>query len=88
MAKRRKTYPIKKLIAKANMALESSKLTPEQRYTLFYFVADILHETGNYRGFNYIDWYEGGIDQWKADGKPKDTEPYLGDQSKRFFYYS
>ena len=29
----------------------------------------VLHDSGNYRGFTYLFWDEGGCEQWRADGQ-------------------
>ena len=84
--KPRKTLPIKDLIERANAIMAKDQPAPAHRMTIFSFVQDILMDTGNYRGFNYIHWAESGCKQWRADGEPDDLAPYLGDQSKRFFY--
>ena len=55
MGKNRKTYQVKKLVEKANdFFLNSADHKKEERHSIFAFVADILHDTGNYRGFNYL----------------------------------
>lgn len=47
----------------------------------------ILMETGNYRGFNFVQWTkEGGFENWQKDGEPRDNTAYLGDQSRRIYY--
>jgi hypothetical protein len=57
-----------------------------ERIALHSLLTTILHDTGNYRGFNYIDWRDGGYDKWVQDGEPDDKARYLGDQTKTFFY--
>lgn len=49
-------------------------------------LSDILMETGNYHGFNYDAWTNGGWQQWRQDGEPYPNTAYLGDQTKVTFY--
>lgn len=48
----------------------------------------ILHETGNYAGFNFLDWLRGGYEKWIEAGAPKFPEKakFLGDESKRVYF--
>ena len=46
----------------------------------------VLHQTGNYKGYNYLDWLEGGCDRWVADGKPENNKKYLGPDHKRLYF--
>lgn len=56
MPRSRKTIEIKKLVEKANnFMLHSRDDQINERKALHHFVADILHDTGNYWGFNYLD---------------------------------
>lgn len=50
----RKTYPIKDLVAKANKAFRAEGGTVEGRRAIFGIVSAVLHDTGNYAGFNYL----------------------------------
>ncbi len=56
MAKARKTVSIVELVARANTALE---VTPDEwtreREAIASFVSMILLDTGNYKGFAYLD---------------------------------
>ena len=47
---------------------------------------NVLHETGNYHGFGYIGWMEGGYQRWKAAGEPEDKEEYRGNEYDRIYY--
>ncbi len=48
----------------------------------------ILHESGQYKGFNYNEWLEGGFTKWREDGEPgfPEKEKYLGDQTNRTYH--
>jgi hypothetical protein len=90
MSKRRSTVNVASILEKANhyLACQSGKYgpTPDQRLGVCSLLETILHDTGNYAGYNLIGWLNGGHDKWISDGKPSDNRPYLGDDSRRFYY--
>ena len=46
-----------------------------------------LHSTGNYQGYNFIEWIkEGGYERWVAAGKPDDKAEFIGNESRRMYY--
>lgn len=58
----------------------------QARYALSELLENILNNTGNYRGFEYLNWTRnGGYHQWMADGEPDfpEMDNYLGDKSRR-----
>lgn len=56
MAKAKKTIQVQEIITMANSMLDNSADANVQgREAVFNFVADILHRTGNYRGFTYTE---------------------------------
>jgi len=62
----RKTYPVADLTARVNKALatEAEGNTPEFRSALAGLLEGVLHDTGNYHGFQYIgEWQEGVTDE-------------------------
>lgn len=85
MKRAKKTIKVEDLKNRINNGIRRG-LTKEIRLTLAIVLADILHETGNYKGFNYIEWVEGGHAQWVNDGKPEDNSPYIGDKSLIEYY--
>lgn len=67
----RKTIHVSRIIEKANDFFENSH--PDKtadRKAVAYFTADILHETGNYKGFNYLE-SESNLHagHWGKDGR-------------------
>jgi hypothetical protein len=53
----RKTIPVKSLVEKTNsFLLHSDDKEKEARQIRMLIIEDILHETGNYRGFCYLHW--------------------------------
>ncbi len=84
--RRRKTIQVEWIRTEVNNMLAISTCSPAERDAMASVLTAILHHTDNYRGFNYTEWVQGGHDQWKADGKPNDNTPYLGDQSRKVYY--
>lgn len=85
--RKRKTVGIAGIKAEVNRLIALPITTRETRKTLGVFLANLLMETGNYHGFNYIEWaQEGGFERWQKDGEPKDNTTYLGDQTRVFYY--
>lgn len=91
MSKSRKTVDVSYVLARVNAMLaapDSDYCNESTRKGAATILECVLHETGNYNGFNYLDWMNGGFDRWVADGEPKDTDPYLGDKTRRVYYSS
>jgi hypothetical protein len=86
MAHKRKTIEVAELKARINHMLAHGVNNPEGRKALGSLLSMVLMDTGNYKGFNYLDWLNGGAEHWRNDGEPKDTTPYLGDQSRVEYY--
>ena len=53
MAKR-KTIEVKRLVDEVNRINRESTFSPEHREGINLFLENILHETGNYEGFNHL----------------------------------
>ena len=60
MAKKnaRKTVEVGTLLYRLNYFLKNDKGTPDEREVMCTFVEGILHDTGNYEGFRYLDGRE------------------------------
>ena len=54
MANRRKTVEVAWLRELVNARLEKSTCSPEVRRGMASVLESVLHETGNYRGFQYL----------------------------------
>lgn len=94
MTKPRKTIEVKAIVERANsLFLNSAEEMRDSRKAVQAFVADILHATGNYRGFSYL--YASQMAQGKQpDAKPGiifDDSPALNhvypDDSRVVFYW-
>jgi hypothetical protein len=88
MAKRRKTVDVSEVLARVNafLAREDPYVTADMRKGAYILLEGILHETGNYAGFNNLGWMNGGHDRWVSQGKPDNREPYIGDDTRRHYY--
>jgi hypothetical protein len=54
MAKR-KTVSVEALTEQANYLLANDKHGPEHRFGVMALIETVLHDTGNYRGFRYLE---------------------------------
>jgi hypothetical protein len=89
MTAKRKTVEIAPLKEWANWLLaqpDSEYRNPMFRKGIATMLEKVLVDSGNYHGFNYVDWLDHGYKQWLEDGQPEDNTKYLGDQSKVYFY--
>jgi len=71
----RKTVAIDTLKARVNRDLARESGTDEARLAVAYVLESMLHETGNYRGFRYL---EVTVD---ADGKVQ-----IGNETRREYF--
>ena len=70
----KKTIPVAYLLEKANNMLANSKDgLVEARESVALFISDVLSETGNYRGFGYIN-------------PTADNSGFYGKECRVFFY--
>ena len=82
----RKTFNVKKLTSWVNDRLENDSASQDMKAGYCTILEHVLHETGNYHGFNSYHWVNGGYNQWVKDGKPKDNSPHLGPRYDRIYY--
>jgi hypothetical protein len=79
-----KTFNVKKFKDEINARLESAYNSHEiinfpDKYNavceaLCHSIEYVLHQSGNYRGFQYIHWLKDGCKQWEGAGKPEYPE--------------
>ena len=86
-----KTLKIEWLKDLVNEYIENPNTTHLERKALCTVIETVLHETGNYEGYNYNYWLDVGFDEWLADGEPeKDKGKYLygetGDYLNRRYF--
>lgn len=84
----RKTVNVSEVLTEANLQLSRIDATATQEFKegICKMIENILHASGNYRGFNYIAWLNGGFEQWCKDGEPIDKSKYLDYEYDRFYY--
>ena len=58
----RKTIEVGTLLHRLNYFLANDRGTPDEREIMISFVEGILHDTGNYRGYRYIEGPDGEVD--------------------------
>ena len=54
------SHPVLEIIETTNTILASAKSTPDMRIGAFLVLESVLHKTGNYAGFTYLD---GAVDR-------------------------
>jgi hypothetical protein len=86
MARKRTTVDVETIREKANLALAGDYGDAGYRAGIASLLETVLHAANQYKGFNYLGWLNGGVAAWEAAGRPKDTEPFLGDQSRRVYF--
>ena len=87
MAKGKKTISMKRVLELSNIVLES---LPDGSKDVCLLIETLLHETGNYAGYNYVYWNNQGYQEWVAAGKPEGVEKtkYYGPEWKRIYFRS
>ena len=86
MLKPRKTIEVERIKKRINADLANDAISEETKKHLGSLLVGILFETGNYRGFNFLDWINGGCQKWREDGCPADNSKYLGSEYTRIYY--
>ena len=88
MARSKKTLDVAALLAESNRLLalpDSEYVNAEWRKGVATVLDHVLHATGNYNGYNFLGWLNGGYDRWVAEGRHESTTPYLGDETRRVY---
>ena len=79
---KRKTIEIEKLLNEANRLLEIYEDDGNKKYInqdwksgICSLLEYVLHETGNYHGFNFNEWIKrGGFEAWKIENDKANNE--------------
>lgn len=85
----RKTVNVSDVLKKANMLLslpDSANINAGFRSGVSTMIENILMESGNYAGFGFPEWLDGGYALWIEAGQPEDKTPYFGDESRRRYF--
>jgi hypothetical protein len=85
MAKGKKTITMKRVLELSNIVLES---LPEGSKDVCLLIETLLHETGNYAGYNNTYWMKQGYEEWVAAGKPEGIlkSKFYGPEYKRVYF--
>lgn len=86
MTRAKKNIKIDRIKALVNHSLRQEALTQEAKEALCQLLEGVLMETGNYNGFYYLGWVNGGSVQWEKDGRPQNQTLYLGPEFNRVYY--
>lgn len=76
----RKTFPVDELRNSINEILASSTCSPDIRKGQMNVLEHVLHETGNYRGFQYL-----GVEHVPDGQLPGINWGHVGDYEASFF---
>jgi hypothetical protein len=76
MARKRKTIAVEDLKEAINASLELSTCSPPERRAMASVLEQVLHRTGNYRGFRYLE---------SANGRREDGVWKCDDDSRRYY---
>jgi hypothetical protein len=55
----RKTIAVADVVDMVNRRLQYSTCSPDERYAVTSLLEEILHQTGNYKGYLYLEEYPG-----------------------------
>jgi hypothetical protein len=86
MARKRSTVDVALVLEKANAALAGDYGDAGYRLGIASLLETVLHAAGQYKGYNHLGWMNGGCEAWRAAGQPADNTPFVGDDSRRFYY--
>ena len=63
----KKTFKVENFKNIINEKLALTSINQEQKQALTVVLERVLHDTNNYRGFNYLQWLNGGSEKWQAE---------------------
>jgi hypothetical protein len=88
--KARKTVEVANIRMDINkiLAEDESKVSEETKKELCFFLERLLLDTGNYHGYNNVDWLKGGFNRWWNEGQPDfpEKQKYIGREYSRMYY--
>ena len=82
----KKTMDVAEIKKFANKQLANPEINDAEKRGIITMIERILHDTGNYQGFQYNYWNKTGWQLWRMAGEPENTDPYLGNQLDRVYY--
>ena len=88
----RKTFKVEDLKARVNGCIRDTQYTNAEKSVMCMLLENVLHETGNYKGYQYLYWDVTGYDLWKRAGEPEgdDKNQYITnnglEEYSRYYY--
>ena len=84
----RKTITVQAIRNTANAQLARNFWTQDAKRAICMMLESVLHETGNYRGYNNTLWLDGGCGAWQEAGKPEGwiKAAFIGPEYDRQYY--
>jgi hypothetical protein len=86
MARGRKTIHVRAIVDMVNSFNAQSTCAPEVRRGWNHLVSDILHDTGNYNGFNYLTEAMMEVEAPPGVIHTPGGKPVFPDESRRFYF--
>jgi len=65
--KMKKTFKVENFKNIINEKLALTSINQDEKKALTVVLERVLHDTNNYRGFNYLQWLNGGSEKWQAN---------------------
>ena len=63
----KKTFKVENFKNIINEKLALTSINQDEKKALTVVLERVLHDTNNYRGFNYLQWLNGGSEKWQAN---------------------
>lgn len=84
----RKTIEVAYVRNRVNAILANGNATQDMKKGVALMLESILQKTGNYNGYNYTAWLNGGCEKWRKEtgGGSANTSAYLGKEYDRIYY--
>jgi hypothetical protein len=82
-----RTIEVQELKDYINAKLARPLISQDEKRAMCTVLEGVLMATRNYHGFNYIQWLDGGREQWIEAGKDPDRiGEFLGPEYDRHYY--
>ena len=82
-----KTIAVSDVAGRINRMLATGdKISQDAKQILCSLAEEVLMDTDNYKGFEFLRWRHGGCEAWKAAGMPEDKTPFMGPEYDRRYF--
>lgn len=83
-----KTIIVDEVRSMANNLLANPKLSDDERKGVRILLERVLFQTENYRGYNHLEWLNGGFERWLEAGQPEDDtkNEFIGNDTMRIYF--